>query len=248
MPNRRPDDELLAAALAGGNDCPPLQDLERLLNPGAPALLRQHVDGCSHCQAELQMLRAFTANEIAEHEKAAVSAVAARMKSPASEISGRRAAVEERRSWWKPVFAMRWLTPAAAVAALVLLAAGVTLELRQGRRPLLNTRVPATEVFRSSSIAILNPVGDLREKPAEVRWEAAPNAERYQVRLMEVDRAEVWSGETKGTRIELPAAVETSIVPAKTFLLQVAAFDATGRKIGESEPVRFRFLQNVYNH
>jgi hypothetical protein len=106
----------------------------------------------------------------------------------------------------------------------------------------------SSEILRSSSIAILNPVGDLQEKPGEIRWEEAPNATRYQVRIMEVDRTELWTGETMGTRIEVPATVENLIVPFKTLLVQVGAFDATGAKIAESEPVRFRFLQNVYTH
>src|SRR5262244_253796 len=68
MPNREPDDELLAAALAGTRDCPSLEELERLLNEGAPGSLKRHVDACSYCQTELRMLRSFTSNEVAEHE------------------------------------------------------------------------------------------------------------------------------------------------------------------------------------
>jgi hypothetical protein len=246
MLNRRPDDELLAAVLAGTKDCPPLEDLERLLNEEAPWPLKQHVDGCTRCQTELQMLRAFTASEVAEHEKAAVSSIAARLQSRSSEIITSRPAVDERQSWWQLILAMRWMTPAAATVAIALLVAGVAIELRQGRQPLLNTRLGRTEIMRSSSIAILSPVGDLREKPREIRWEAAPNSTRYQIRIMEVDRAELWSGQTTGTRIEVPARVETLIVPWKTLLVQAEAFDADGRKIAESEPVRFRFLQKVY--
>jgi hypothetical protein len=248
MRNREPDDELFAAALSGAKDCPPLEDLERLLNEGAPGPLKLHVDGCPYCQTELQMLRAFTSSEVAEHERAAVSSIAAQLKSRSSEIIRPRTAVEERQSWWKLILAMRWMTPAAATVAIVLLVAGAAFELRHGRQPLLNTRIGSTEVLRSSSVAILSPVGDLREKPTEIRWEATPNAARYQVRIMEVDRAELWSGETTGARIDIPTKVETLIVPSKTLLVQVGAFDVVGRKIGESEPVRFRFLQKVYTH
>jgi hypothetical protein len=248
MPNRRPDDELLAAALTSGNDCPPLEALEGLLKEGAPAPLKRHVDGCSHCQTELQMLRAFTSSEVAEHEKTAVSSIAARLKSSSSEITRPRAPVDQRPSWWQLILTMRWLTPTAAMLALVLLVASVAIELRQGRQPVLNTRIGSTEVLRSSSIVILSPVGDLQAKPGEIRWEAAPNATRYQVRILEVDRTELWSGETTGTRIGVTSKVATFIVPFKTLLIQVGAFDATGRKIAESEPVRFRFLQKVYTH
>ena len=64
MPNRQSDDDLLAAALRITNACPPLEELERLLSEGESAGLRRHVDGCPHCQTELQMLRAFTSNEL----------------------------------------------------------------------------------------------------------------------------------------------------------------------------------------
>ena len=245
MPDRQPDDELFAAALRGVNECPPLKELECLLSRDEPRLQR-HVDRCPHCQTELQMLRSFTANELAEHESTAVNAIAARLTSQASRITKPRNAMEERRSWWKPILAMPWLTPAAATIAVALLVAGVALELRQAKQPELNTRMGGSAVLRSSSIAILSPAGDLREKPVEVRWEAAPNAVRYRVRMMEVDRTEVWSAETAGTRIPVPSAVGTRILPMKTFVLRVEAFDSTGGVVGESEPVRFRLLQKIH--
>src|SRR5215469_12036002 len=80
MPNHKPDDQLLSAALGPTNNCPPLEDLERLLEAGAPAALKEHVDQCPHCRTELEMLRSFTSNEIAEHEKPAVNAIAARLR------------------------------------------------------------------------------------------------------------------------------------------------------------------------
>jgi len=248
MPNHGPDDELLAAALAGAHDCPPLEDLERLINDGAPAPLKRHVETCSHCQTELQMLRAFTSNQVAERERAAVDSIAARLRARSTAISNVQRAIEEDHSWWKRILAVRWLTPATAALAIALVAAGVAIELRRARQPSLDTASGGSEVLRSSAIAILSPIGDVREKPTEIRWEAAPNAARYRIRIMEVDRAELWSDETPTPRIDLPSSVENLIVPAKTLLIQIAAFDATGRKIAEAEAVRFRLLQNVYTH
>ncbi len=249
MPNRESDDELIVRALRGVNDCPPLEELERLLEKGRSdaVQLQQHVDGCSHCQTELQMLRSFTSNEVEPQEAQAVATIAARLKSRPSGIVAAHSAVLEHRSWWKSMVAMPWLTPVAAMAALLLVAAGVGLQLRQ-RQPRLDTHISGPEILRSSSIAILSPIGDVREKPSNILWEAAPNAARYRVRLMEVDRVELWSADTTGARIELPAGAEAFIVPAKTLLIQVAAFDATGTKIAESEPARFRFLQKLYTH
>jgi hypothetical protein len=248
MPNRKPDDELLAAALAGARDCPPLADLERLLNEGAPGSLKRHVDACPHCQTELQMLRSFTSNEVAEHERAAVDSIAARLRARPAAVSTVRGAAEKDHSWRQRLLALRWLTPAAAALAVVLVVTGVTIEMRRGRQPSLDTATSGTEVLRSSAIAVLSPIGDIRQKPAEIRWEAAPNAARYRVRVMEVDGTELWSKETPTPRIDLPPAVETFIVPAKTLLIQVAAFDAAGGKVAESETVRFRLSQDVPTH
>src|SRR5215471_17706602 len=154
MPNREPNDELLKAALSGTGDCPPLEELERLLTEGATLSLKVHVDGCPHCQTELQMLRSFTSNEVAEHERAAVSSIAARLKSRSAQIMAPHAVVEEYRSWWKGILGIRWLTPAAATAAVLLIVAGIAVDIRQ-KKPLLDTRIAATQVLRSSSIAIL---------------------------------------------------------------------------------------------
>src|SRR5215469_3400545 len=114
MPNRGPDDELLKAALSAARDCPPPEVLERLLNEGAPLSLKEHVDACAHCQTELQMLRGFTSNEVAEHERAAVELIAARLRARSIPTSTLHQAIEEHRSWWTRILAVRWLTPATA--------------------------------------------------------------------------------------------------------------------------------------
>ncbi|HKD05654.1 MAG TPA: hypothetical protein VKB79_07115 [Bryobacteraceae bacterium] len=247
MPNREPDDQLLSAALGRSNDCPPLTDLEGLLQEGAPITLKRHVEGCPHCQTELHMLRSFTSNEIAEDEQPAVNAIAARLKArPTTGATNEAVANEPRQPWWKRAFEVRWLSPAAATLAIALVVAGVASELRRGRQPAIAIGAGTTEVLRSSAITILSPIGDLRERPMEIRWEAAPNAVRYRVRIIEVDHAEVWSTDATSPRVGLPATVEALIVPSKTFVVQVAAFGASGQKIAESETARFRLLQKVY--
>src|SRR5215471_5636245 len=145
MPNREPNDELLKAALSGTGDCPPLEELERLLNEGAPAPLKRHVDGCAHCQTELQMLRSFTSNEVAEHERAAVDSIAASLRAGSTAIPAVRRTLEERHPWWKRILAVRWLTPATAALALAMVVAGVTIELRRGSHPFFVKEMATTE-------------------------------------------------------------------------------------------------------
>jgi hypothetical protein len=246
MPNRGSDDELLKAALSAAVDCPSLEELERLLNEGAPVRLKRHVDGCFHCQTELEMLRAFSSNEDAEHERVAVDSIAARLRARSIPTSTLHHAIEEPRSWWTRILMVRWLTPAFAALALALVIGGVTIELRQGRQPRLDTAVGGADVLRSSAFAVLSPVGDVKEKPAEIRWETAPDAARYRVQIMEVDHRQLWSIETATPRADLPASVEDLIVPTKTLLIQIAAFDASGNKVAESEIARFKLLQNIH--
>ena len=140
----------------------------------------------------------------------------------------------------------RWLAPAAATLALALLVAGVSFELRQGKAPALDAGSGGAEVFRTSAVQVLSPVGDQRDRPAEIRWEGAPNAARYRVRIMEVDHTELWDSHTTATRIDLPPAVLRLMVPMKTLLIQVVAFDKANTKVAESETVPFRVLQKVY--
>jgi hypothetical protein len=195
------------------------------------------------------MLRSFTSNEIAEHEKPAVNAIAARLKTPPpSHRNAIQVAVESYQSLWKRMFEARWLSPAAATVAIALVVFGVAMELRRARQPALDIGPTGAEILRSSAIPILSPIGDLREKPMEIRWEAVPNSVRYRVQIMEVDRTAVWNADATSPRIALPASVGTLIVPSKTLLVQVAAFDSSGHKIAESETTRFRLLQNVHTH
>jgi hypothetical protein len=249
MPNQKPDDQLISAALGPANNCPPLEDLERLLEAGVPVALKEHVDQCSHCRTELEMLRSFTSNQIAEHEKSAVNAIAARLKTrPPIHRNEGDAAAELHHAWWKRMLEVRWLSPAAATLAIALVVSGVAIEVRRGKQPAIGGATGTTEVLRSSAITILSSMGDLRERPAEIRWEAVPNAVRYRVQIMEVDRAELWSADATSPRIVLPPTVEIFIVPSKTLLVQIAAFGASGQKIAESETMRFRLLQKVYTH
>jgi len=248
MPNREPDDELLKAALSGADDCPPLEELGRLLYEGAPVPLKRHVDGCFRCQTEFQMLQAFTSNEVAEHERVAVDSIAAGLRARPIPTSTLHHTSQEYRSWWTRILGVRWLTPATAALALALVVTGVTIEVRRGTQPRLDTAVGGADVQRSSAFAVLSPVGDVKEKPAEIRWEAVPNTARYRVQIMEVDHRQLWSIETATRRVDLPASVEDLIVPTKTLLIQIAAFDASGNKVAESEIVRFKLLQNIHTH
>jgi hypothetical protein len=130
----------------------------------------------------------------------------------------------------------------------VLIVVAIGFQLRVAGPPTLRPLGESgTEVLRSHTLELLAPKGDLPQQPREIQWQPAPGAVKYTVRLLEVDRSELWKTETTETRVEMPSGVQARIVPAKTVLCEVAAFDAAGRKVAESESVRFRLLQKVYS-
>ena len=141
------------------------------------------------------------------------------------------------------------LAKASFAMAAILVAAVVVIQFRPIKdRPLPDTTQSGQEVLRSGGFAVLSPVGDLQKQPAEIRWENVPTAVNYRVRVLQVDGSEIWKAETAADHIDLPSAVRSRIVPAKTLFLEVSALDASGSKIGETGLIRFRLLQNSDSH
>jgi hypothetical protein len=104
--------------------------------------------------------------------------------------------------------------------------------LRKGDNGL---RPPVGEqVWRSQSFAAIAPVGDVTAAPTELQWNAVPGAGNYLVRVMEVDRTEIWRVEAAGTRIVLPAEVRGPMTPGRSFLWIVIAREATGGTLAET--------------
>jgi len=137
------------------------------------------------------------------------------------------------------------MAQASFAMAAVLVAAVVVIQFRPTKdRPLPDTTQTGQEILRSGGFALLSPVGDLQAQPGEIRWEKVPNAANYLVRVLEVDGNEMWKAETAENHIDLPSAIRSRIVPAKTLLCEVSALDASGKKIGETGQVRFRLLQH----
>ena len=239
---------MFRAALGKGSDCPPVEELARLLGPemGGAAALAKHVDGCAYCRTELQLLESFESGEARADETEAVRQVTERLRARSPEIFGRPPAAAAREPWWKAWFRAPRLSPALLALAGVLAVLAVGLQLKQNAPPALGPGTTGREAMRSEALEITAPVGDLEQAPTGIQWQAAREAVRYEVRLLEVDRTELWKAETPGSSIALPREVQARIVPAKTILCQVSAFDGSGRKVAESEPVRFRLLQNVY--
>jgi hypothetical protein len=96
--------------------------------------------------------------------------------------------------------------------------------------------------MRTGSIAVAEPEGDLAAPPRQFRWEPVAGAARYEVTVMEVDRAVLWKSATGATSLETPAKLKAGMVPRKTLLWQVSAFGAAGERLASSDAIRFRIL------
>jgi hypothetical protein len=246
MPNEETSGQrILRAALGPGESCLPDEQLEKFATENChpePALA-EHIQSCAYCKTQLQLIREFSAGTLRESETEAVQRIAARLRDRSDEIFDRpRVSREAPESWWKTLWTTPWLRPAAVALAAVSVVVVLSLQMRNGP-PGIHRPRPEEEVLRSNAISVLAPAGDIREVPNEIRWQPAPSATRYQVRLLEVDGAELWKVETSSAGIALPAAIRARVVPAKTLLCEVMAFDASGSRVAQSGMVRFRLLQ-----
>jgi hypothetical protein len=246
--NRLSEQDALRSALGPGTDCPPLEDLERLVSQQPPAPnVAKHLQSCSYCQTELQMLHAFQAGEAGPANRE-VERVSELLQARSQKIVRQAGLASTPAPWWKTAFTLRRLAQTSFATAAILLVAGIALQFRPTReRPLNETTPSGQEVLRSGGFAVLSPVGDLQQQPAEIRWEKVPKAASYRVRILEVDRSELWKAETSDEHIDLPPAIRSRIVPAKTLFCEVTAWDASGSKIAETGLVRFRLFLNSIN-
>jgi hypothetical protein len=216
------EDELLKMALRPGDECPALDELGRYAD-GALGLdersaVEAHLRGCPGCEAELALLRAVTSTE-----------VAAQPARPAS-----------RGRWW--AFDSLRANATAAVLLVGIVAAGSYLLVAR-RAPVLPGQVTTGgEVTRSLSITIRGPIGEQRDVPKRFEWLPAAGARRYRVRLMTVDRQELWAASTTATEVELPASMQPALGPGRTLLWDVAAYGDADVLIAESGTQSFRVV------
>jgi len=236
------EDKSLSTALGPGPSCLPIERLARyadgLLSDDERRADAAHLAACAHCETELALLQSFASGAVRDEESAIVDAGAAQLRRRESEILGplRDHQRETSRTWWS---LSSW-RPALTLAVL-LLSIGGSYYLLNPTAPRLPTDVgTGQDAIRSLGITGLEPDGDQMAVPNRLRWDPVAGASRYRVRLTEVDRNEIWSGESAGTSIELPTAVQARLSPAKTLVWQVTAYDASNAAIAESDARRFR--------
>ena len=236
------EDEILRAALAPNAECLSVEQLGRhadgALGADEQAAAAMHIGRCLSCQAELNLLHAVTSTAVRPEEEDIVRDGAARLEQRTTEfLAVDRVGPSSRRRW----FGFGPL-PLAAVAAVLLvgIATGSFFLLTRKAPELPGSVTTRDEVTRSMALVVRGPVGDQEESPRRFEWVGVDRAVRYRVRLLEVDRHEVWSTSTSAPGVDLPPAVRTSIAPRRMLLWDVTAYDAAGTVVAESGTQSFR--------
>lgn len=215
--------------MTAGPDCVPI---ERLAAAELATADHAHVAACARCQTERALAQAFEAEEPRAEEGAAVEWIVRETRrrvfpEPATVAAG---ASTGPRRWALP----QWATWASAALAASL---GVYLLVRTPGMP--SVPIESEPAYRSTTVALVAPVGDVPTAPTELRWQSVANAARYVVSVSEVDGTELWRSTTDGLRADLPDAVRTAARPARTLHWRVEAVDAAGRSIGEPGTASF---------
>jgi putative zinc finger protein len=234
--------EILTRALAHGPECPAIEEIGRYVDGALTArdqqVARAHIEKCAACQGEIALLQSFADARVTDEESSAVRAIVAELQRRPSPIVAPHV-VESRASRWIS-FGMLRATMTATAALLVVAGSYYVFTSQPPRLP--RDIDSGREVTRSLTVTLREPVGDKTNVPAQLQWEAVSGATRYHVRVMEVDRSELWSVDVAASAVDLPATVRTQIVPAKTLLWDVTAYDVSNTPIATSNVERFRLV------
>jgi len=197
--------------------------------------LDEHADRCPACAAERDLARLFDAGPQAPGVPAEdLSFVVSRLEG-ASAVRTRQAKVvplvrkPSGRTIWQ------W-----AAAAMVILAAGLMLQLMRPGAPPLPAPPENGGAMRGGEVEVISPVGEVSAVPSELRWAPRPGAASYRVTLSTVDDTILWQATVPGPPARLPAGVAGGLNRAVVYLWRVEALDAAGNRIAASEPERFR--------
>ena len=228
------ESDFLRAAFGPSPDCLSVETLDALANSrlerAARANAERHLAACAHCRNEAALLAQFHSSEPRPEERADLAWIEGRLRGE------RPVPAPERWSfaaWLREAFAVRrWQTLSIAAACLLFLVAG-GFYLRNGREPAIPS-LGGEPVWRSAQLTAIAPVGDLDTAPAELKWESVPGATRYTVRVLQVDRTEIWKAESAVSSIELPNNVRQQMSPGRGFLWSVTAENGSAHTIAES--------------
>jgi anti-sigma factor RsiW len=217
---------ILQSALGRTPNCP---QIDVLAAAEKNSEVRRHLDSCARCQAEVALLHQFESSqpdpEEAESLRWIEAQLAQRTVTANSVPANTRIAARPSRKFgaWR---LLGWTASVAIVIAVFVY-----------QRPLdpVHPSDGQSPVWRSTQFAVVGPTGDLVAAPSSLSWESVPNAATYRVRVMEIDGTVIWSASISGTTAELPRKVVSVMVPGRTLLWDVSAWNAAVEKIGATD-------------
>jgi hypothetical protein len=217
-------------------ECPQIEELVLRLEGGRGAAQKQtcqeHVALCVRCAADLALFRQFESAQPASEEREPIAAIVARLRnnSPAKPIA-----------WWQAMWRPRILMPASL--ALATLAVVITISVEKSPIPHEPSASDNLDTVRSGRLVPISPVGDIARAPRELRWKAVRGATRYEVRLLEADKTELWRATVTDSIVMLPPPIVARVTPLKTLLWEVTGLDAAGRSLSSSGIQTFRLVR-----
>lgn len=129
-----------------------------------------------------------------------------------------------------------------ALAAVLALGIGLAIGLRQSALPALPGAPQGAEIYRGSTVLLRGPEGELAKAPAVFGWEDVPGAVSYRMKIVDPLGLEIWSREAKASPLPLPANAAAKLQTAVVYAWSVEAFDAAGKRLAGSEPLKFRLM------
>lgn len=195
---------------------------------------KAHVQACPRCEAEFVLFREFADSKSTPAEGAAVQWIASELH---RRTAARRAPRPATGTSW---FSSLQLRSVMGLAAAAVLTVGIVGYIAWDREPQVGLPAPGEQIYRTASLDVVAPVGEVPKAPTELVWMTFDGALNYDVQILEIDRTVLWRTTLPSTRVPLPGAVIEQIVPGKTLLWEVTAIDSSGASIGTSGPQRFR--------
>lgn len=230
------------AAVSPTDDCLSMQQLERCAASEVPldAKTADHLSKCAHCQTELAMLKSFESATPAANEGAAVSWIVAQLgrKSEKSAFS-----FGGKLAWLRRGFMKSPQLIAVMAVAVVAIFSGSLYIFDHSAEPPLSKGIHGPDVMRSGAIRLIEPSGDVSQKPAEFKWEAYAGASSYSVEIREVNNEVVWAGKAESNFVVVGPQGKAAIPFGKQLLWKVTALDSAGNPLADSSRGSFRVLK-----
>jgi len=103
--------------------------------------------------------------------------------------------------------------------------------------------VSSDGILRSAARLIaVAPLGETDGAPKQFEWQALEGAARYRVRLLGVDRIEIWHTDTAQTRVSIPASIQPQMLPGRTFLWEITGYNKAEVQLGTTDLQSFHIL------